>query len=891
MNYAMMPSNISNLLSWILWKLEKREGKYTKTPYQKNGKMAKVNDKNTWDRLNNIINKDGFSGIGFVFNMDHNIIGIDIDHCIENGKINDEAEYWIKRFNSYTEISQSGTGIHILVEMDKQELKKYVQETYGTETGLKRKLGECYFTGRYFAMTGNIFNNLNQIKSTKLSYIKDFLEYITQDSKPIEKIEPANIKNTGISTLADSEIISLATKYNNNFQYLYNEMGQKGNSEGDQSLINILAFYTKDAGQIKRMMLNSSRMRAKFTKHPTYLNRSIQKGLQIVTAKYDPESYKKNNPNNKKTNINKPDKKNVTIKKPVEDLILKYNKFKGEKSFKNKYDLSISCDYYNLAANWGEGYYLTNKGFIQRLINKEDCYADKLITPIQLIPQELIYLEGKEELLLNVRNGENEEKSIFKTEKMFSSAINFRIFLNSNLKTSNWFDGSIKDVTGYDKYLAGLIKSMNLKRRKASSKLGWIDNEFLPYSNKILLCNDGVTEKKIIEKLTQKGSFSKWTEYIIENMKNDVFRMYINVSLASPLIDLLKLQGFGFYNYSPPNRGKTNAVYSAWSIWGKPDKYTVPAFNVSRAGVESRLNMLNNLPGIFDDSQQLTNVNKQQIDKLIYDMANGSGRTRMTKEAKNGAINAWELTFILTGERELLNNRVDSGAHKRLLEIEGIPSDDKKMSRETKIVVCNNYGFLGPLFIEFLNKNRVSLLEALNNFEDKLENDKNIEAHITHMALLTLCDHIMGKILKIEKNDSFLWSKRILNRLPTKRSIDKMENGLELIREIYLSNPSRFDIDSKVTKLGFKNEDGICFYRNELIKILKENDIPEKQFLKYIKKENIVSLDNNDNFKVIKHNGSSIRPIQFLNSFFEDDIEFQGELPNIFDNLPDRENS
>lgn len=57
---------------------------------------------------------DSIDGVGFVV-RNHNLCYIDIDNCVDPATlmIDDEVTEIIERFNSYTEISVSGTGIHI----------------------------------------------------------------------------------------------------------------------------------------------------------------------------------------------------------------------------------------------------------------------------------------------------------------------------------------------------------------------------------------------------------------------------------------------------------------------------------------------------------------------------------------------------------------------------------------------------------------------------------------------------------------------------------------------------------------------------------------------------------------------------------------------------------
>jgi putative DNA primase/helicase len=54
-------------------------------------------------------------GAGFVFTRTDPFVGIDLDHVIENGRLTDWAKSIVHTLASYTEVSPSGTGLHIIV--------------------------------------------------------------------------------------------------------------------------------------------------------------------------------------------------------------------------------------------------------------------------------------------------------------------------------------------------------------------------------------------------------------------------------------------------------------------------------------------------------------------------------------------------------------------------------------------------------------------------------------------------------------------------------------------------------------------------------------------------------------------------------------------------------
>src|SRR5262245_45888914 len=68
-----LPSSLAPLIAlphWVLWRWEKAKDKFTKVPYQPNGRKARNNDPATWSSYNGVIAamakpEPKFDGIGF----------------------------------------------------------------------------------------------------------------------------------------------------------------------------------------------------------------------------------------------------------------------------------------------------------------------------------------------------------------------------------------------------------------------------------------------------------------------------------------------------------------------------------------------------------------------------------------------------------------------------------------------------------------------------------------------------------------------------------------------------------------------------------------------------------------------------------------------------------
>ena len=109
------------LRRWVLWRMEKRDSKPTKVPYQINGKKAGSTGEWSWswsDLAKVEAKRAQYDGIGLVFAEDRKLIGIDLDHVVENGAITDPtSRALVEAAQTHTELSPSGTGLHLWLLM------------------------------------------------------------------------------------------------------------------------------------------------------------------------------------------------------------------------------------------------------------------------------------------------------------------------------------------------------------------------------------------------------------------------------------------------------------------------------------------------------------------------------------------------------------------------------------------------------------------------------------------------------------------------------------------------------------------------------------------------------------------------------------------------------
>lgn len=242
-----LPHELRVLKQWVLWKYEDvGAAKPTKVPYQPSGKLANVTDPSTWATFEDCFNAyslGGYSGIGFVFSDADPYSFIDLDDAEGDDAILQRHLKVYHEFNSYSEVSPSGKGLHIIV-------KGVVP------AGRRRSKIEIYSSARYATMTGNVYNNQN--------VIKDCQELLTllweqMGSGPVAQ---SMYQGTDKEIDSDDVIIKRASEAVNGDKFTKLLKGEwqdlyQSQSEADFAFIDMLAFYTQNRAQITRLFRNS----------------------------------------------------------------------------------------------------------------------------------------------------------------------------------------------------------------------------------------------------------------------------------------------------------------------------------------------------------------------------------------------------------------------------------------------------------------------------------------------------------------------------------------------------------------------------------------------------------------------------------------------------------
>lgn len=271
-----IPEELKKVNQWVCWQ---GEAKIPKNPF--NGQNAKSNDKRTWGSFEEACEaceKFGMDGLGFMFAPPY--FGVDLDNCLDNVDFVDE---FVETLQSYTEISRSGKGIHIICKGKLPE-------------GNRRKGGvEMYSDGRYFITTGNLYNP----KYTKVKDCTESIKFLHSKYLPTA-VPKADIRKSVSVDLEDAEVIdkARACKSGSLFSLLYAGQWEglyPSQSEADLAFCNQLAFWTgRNEEQMDRIFRSSGLYRSKWDSKrgaETYGKIIVSKACASCVDVYEPVKY------------------------------------------------------------------------------------------------------------------------------------------------------------------------------------------------------------------------------------------------------------------------------------------------------------------------------------------------------------------------------------------------------------------------------------------------------------------------------------------------------------------------------------------------------------------------------------------------------------------------
>lgn len=425
------------------------------------------------------------------------------------------------------------------------------------------------------------------------------------------------------------------------------------------------------------------------------------------------------------------------------------------------------------------------------------------------------------------------------------------------------------------KYIADVVawSLYCLPHKAAKSVMGWIDGEFMPYTDKVVFDGDDQF-KHLYKALSEKGSLAEWTEFIKPLRTNKDLRLCMAASFASPLIELIGENPFVFHLWGGTGAGKTIALMIAMSIWGDPSMGKMTrTMNMTANSMLTTAAFLRNLPFAGDELQTIKS-RWTNYDNLIMCITEGIDRGRMSYDKVN-EVRAWKCSFIFSGEEPCIKQASGGGAKNRVIEVE-CKGKLVENGNLTANYVRTHYGCAGKPYIDHIKTLNVAEIYS-RIFAEILSSTDTTDKQAGSMALILTADSIASKLFWTDEQP--LTIECVKQYLCSAAEVDVTERAYEYVCGAIAENRSNF---SESAKQSWGNIEGNHVYINKTVlsRIMDEAGFDFESVKTKWDEKGYIERNSQGRYAFYKSiNGVKTSYVKLSQSRFEEDVEPDKELP------------
>jgi len=513
-----------------------------------------------------------------------------------------------------------------------------------------------------------------------------------------------------------------------------------------------------------------------------------------------------------------------------------------------------------------------------QLGERRACYHP--ILPIQ----RLVNAEtGKEKIKLAFKRGYSwkeivVDKGIIASSNRIVNLADYGVAVTS--ETAKALVQFLADVENYNIDLIG--------KQISTSKLGWIQGQFMPYNSEIIFDN-AEKFKSTFESIHENGDNDIWLNLVKKIRKSDRMEpnIYLAGSLASALLEPLNALPFMINLWGDTGKGKTVAIMLAASVWAYPggnDYVTDPKSTVT--ALELRLDFLNNFPMLIDDMAQLKDKFGGDFSELVYMLCSGKGKDRARADLSLNKSTSWRNVILTNGEHSLVTETMQGGAINRIIDVEMEEGYIFPNGNEVVEIIKQNYGFCGELFIDVINEIGIEEIKRIQRdfLEHIIEKAKEQgvekeEKQTLPMSIVLAADKIATDY--IFEDGQYLDFEYCVNLLKNKGEVSENERAYEFILSEVSINIGKFKPDNygeyKGEAWGILDKEYAYIINNAFNRICERGNFSRRAFLTWAKKRDLIQLDKEGKTAKGKRiNGSLCRCIclRLPQDIVPDDTEF-----------------
>lgn len=289
-------------------------------------------------------------------------------------------------------------------------------------------------------------------------------------------------------------------------------------------------------------------------------------------------------------------------------------------------------------------------------------------------------------------------------------------------------------------------------------RVGWHDDVFVLPHKQIGQSSNGdlivyQSNNTLDNRYQSKGTLEQWKSNIAQLVENHSLLVFsLCTAFAGQLLDPLNQQGGGFHIKGGTSKGKSTALNLASSVWGNPKQF-YRTWKATGNALEHTAYMHNDGFLVLDEIGEI--VNPKELGNIIYMLANGSGKARMTKQITARTTHQWKVIFLSSGEKSLKDIMIEQGQKIKLgqeIRLADIDIDQSeygifdcidfaksgaKQAIELSKRMADCYGVAGIAWLEYLTSNKGEHMdearELLEQYRQALTM-KQSQGHIVRVA-------------------------------------------------------------------------------------------------------------------------------------------------------------
>jgi len=485
------------------------------------------------------------------------------------------------------------------------------------------------------------------------------------------------------------------------------------------------------------------------------------------------------------------------------------------------------------------------------------------------------------ERLRNIETGIEKIKIAFKRNNKWRDMIVDKDIIASANKIVALSNLGIAVTSENAKYLVRYLSDIEnfnddtISTKISTSKMGWLNGEFMPYNDDVMF--DGNDRfKDTFESIREQGDYDTWLDLVkgIRATKRIEPKMSLAASFASVLLKICGALPFFVNLWGLTEGGKTVSLMLAASVWADPgeNKY-IGDFKSTDVAIEIKMDFLNNLPVMLDDTSRVSSKIKDNFEGFIYDLCSGKGKSRSNKSLGINRENHWNNVILTNGERPLSSDKLQGGAINRILDLEVGATNIYEDGNQVSTVLKNNFGFAGKRFIEILNVlGKETILDIQKAMLEEISNKGKMEKQSISLSILLAADRIATDF--IFKDGEYINLTDAEQVLVDREVVSDNERCYEYILGEVAVNGSKFRVskdksDEDMTGNGYGETWGeinekdclVVILNNIFEKICASGNYSSKSFLSWAEKKHLIVSQSGKKTKVKRINGALTRCI------------------------------